>query len=108
VSRLDEIRSRMRYIPPAPWQRSFFTPGPHTARWPDIAIDEARQMEARTIRGPGEIGTPGCNVVFRLDRLDGALLEFLAHSRSDIEYLLSEVERLQREKPIEEVSHGNT
>lgn len=44
------------------WQRSYFSPPPD--RW--YSIEEAekhRERERRTIRGSGEIGSPGCNVV---------------------------------------------
>jgi hypothetical protein len=57
------MRARAAAATPGPWQRSRFVELPQYKHWTEEQKAKARAIEAQTIRGPGHIGSPYCNVV---------------------------------------------
>ena len=49
-----------------PWQQGRFVDGPKYRHMSESWKAQRRQEERDTIRGPGVVGTPGCNVVCRV------------------------------------------
>jgi len=91
----DDIRKRADEASPGPWQRSRFVDKPQYRRWSAEEKQRAQEHEGRTIRGPGRVGDPSCNVVMRIDRSNSADIEFIANAREDIPYLLDALEEAE-------------
>jgi hypothetical protein len=91
VTRIDDIKKRWEGR--GPWQRSRFVDGPKYRDMPAAWKELRGYEEELTIRGPGVVGTPGCNAVlwFRQGTAD-ADIHAIAHAPEDIAYLLQQLE----------------
>jgi len=58
----EKVRFRMTRTP-GPWQASRYVHRSEYNRMPKEWRDQRRREEARIVRGPGVLGTPGCNPV---------------------------------------------
>lgn len=88
---VSDIEARAEAATKGPWQRSHFVDGPHYRGVSEEKKQEWRACERYTIRGPGVVGTPECNIVLSFGRAEEADLDFIAHAREDIPYLLAEL-----------------
>jgi hypothetical protein len=52
-------------VPPGFWQLSRYAPRPGQEFKDEKLLQQAKSREALVIRGPGAVGSPGCNVVCR-------------------------------------------
>lgn len=85
-----DAKDRLDAATPGPWQRGYFVDHRRYRDMPEEWKEERREAESRTIRGPGEVGTPGCNVVLRIQQAaNPADIDFIAHAWEDINNLLT-------------------
>lgn len=102
---LDEIKARCEAATLGPWKHSMFVDSHRYDRMSDEWKQNADRMERElVVRGPGTIGTPGCNVVLKFDHVLPGDMAFIIHARQDVPNLLTEATCLQAQL---EVAHGS-
>lgn len=79
-----------------PWQRSRFVHHRRHSEWPPDLVAKHEAREARTIRGPGVVGTSNCQPVMVVEAPYPADFEFVVHAAGDITALLEYVATLER------------
>ena len=102
TARLAEIEGRVQAATPGPWQRSVFMPPRSALKFYEQRlelVEKCRNLERRTIRGPGFVGKPECNPVLRVTEGETQEedLTLIAHAPADLTYLLARVRELKAE-----------
>lgn len=80
---IKEQRAIIDAASDGPWQRSRFVDAPRYRKVPEEKKQEWREHERHAIRGAGEVGTPGCNVVLWFGRAEEADMDFIAAAREE-------------------------
>lgn len=76
---LSALRAKAEKATPGPWQRSYYVPKKHGYDPMNVAATNGDAHEKRTIRGPGVVGTPECNIVLKVEYSEHmANLDFIA------------------------------
>ena len=91
--KLSEIRKRCEAATPGPWKQGRFVRHQRYSRWTAEQVRDAERAERDTIRGPGIMGSSGCNVVMRATGGTEEDKEFVISARTDLPALLAWVER---------------
>ncbi len=87
---LDRIEKLMERIPN--WQRSRFVDSSRYDGMPESWKEARRREEKRTIRGPGDVGTPECNAVFKVEGdVTDDVMDFIADAPEMVRALLEEL-----------------
>lgn len=88
---LDQIEKLMKEIPN--WQRSRFVDSSRYEGISESWKDERQREERKIIRGAGIVGTPECNVLFKVEgmMLTEEMMEFIADAPAIVRGLLAEL-----------------
>lgn len=94
---------------PFPWQRSYYAPHALRRVTDPATVERHRAEEALIMRGPGKIGTPGCNPVAYFNRPEDrdecvARLERLQTLETEVSHLLDLLEVSDDDDP--ELAHA--
>ena len=94
---LTPIKNRLNRATPGPWRRSYFADKLRYKHWSAAEKQKANETERLTIRGPGVIGTPECNIVLRFLLASDEDIEFIADAYEDITDMVAEIEDLRNQ-----------
>ncbi|MFA5937506.1 MAG: hypothetical protein WC822_06550, partial [Candidatus Paceibacterota bacterium] len=89
------IQNRYSSTTPGYWQRSWYVRKREYEKMPEEWHLKQSIRESRIIRGPGEVGTPGCNPVMLIEAANNDDIDFVSHSKTDMDTLLRYVYELE-------------